>query len=138
MTTVSDSLITWLKGFESTEYWEMPKIDTDLQSAKVLTYALIKEPTINVKHYLSGKEEHTEYYELSARLASQTNTDRVDNGGFLEAVEAWISAKNKACDFPSIDGADVNRIRVSSGFYMGSTDTKDAVYSLTIEIRYTT
>ena len=134
--TVSDAIISWLKTFESTEYWNMPRIDTDNQSAKVLTYALIKEPTINVKHYLSGAEEHTEYYQLSARLSSQTNDDRVDNGGFLEAVEAWIAVQNKLCNFPDIDYASVNRIGISSSFYVGTTDDKDAVYSLTIEIKF--
>lgn len=134
--TISDSIINWLNGFTS-EYWNIDKIDTDMQSDSSLTYALTKEPIKNVKRYVSGREEHTEYYQFSARLDSQTNSDRKDNGGWLEALEKWISDKNKSEDFPTLASGIVTHIGVSSTFYLGTTSENTSVYSLTIEISYT-
>lgn len=134
--TISDSIINWLNGFTS-EYWSIDKIETDIQSDSSLTYALTKEPITNVKRYVSGREEHTEYYQFSARLDSQTNTDRKDNGGWLEALEKWIFSKNKAEEFPTLESGTVSHIGVSSTFYLGKTNENTSVYSLTIEISYT-
>ena len=47
--TVSQAIIKWLKEFDPAEYWRMQKIDTDIQSAEVDSYSLVKEPVQNVK-----------------------------------------------------------------------------------------
>lgn len=128
--TVSDSIISWLKGYENN------RIDTGIQSDSVMSYALSKEPTVNVKRYVSGREVHTEYYQFTARLDTQTNSDRVDNGAWFEDLESWISEKNKEGNFPNITDATVSRVEVSSSFYIGRTDENTSIYSITIAITY--
>lgn len=133
--TVSENIIEWLKTFNPSDYWNMPEIDTDLQAGRVASYSLLKEPIVNVKHYLSGKEEHDEFYQLSARLESQENLDRVDNGAWLEALEKWVREQNKAKNFPNIAG--ITRVEISSSFSMGRVDANTSLYSLTIKVKYT-
>lgn len=130
--TVSENIIEWLKTFDPQA---MPNIDTDLQAGGVATYSLLKEPTVNVKHYLSGREEHDEYYQLSARLETLENADRVDNGAWLESLEAWVREQNNSKNFPNITG--ITRIEISSSFSMGSVDNHTSIYSLTIKVKYT-
>ena len=135
--TTSESIITWLKGFNPTEYWTMDRIDTDVQSSSPLTFALIKEPTINIKRYLSGMEEHTEYYQISARLDSQTNADRMVNGEFFVALEKWVASKRKSDDLPTITDAEVDDVKVTSGYYLGMMEDNSSIYSITISITFT-
>ena len=134
--TVSEAVIKWLKTFDPEEYWKMKQIDTDIQSAKVDSYSLVKEPVRNVKTYVSGKKVITDHYMIQARLSSQTNTDRIDNNGFGEALEEWVSAQNKAKKFPLIPDAVVQSISVTTPFYLGKTTTSNSIYQLTIAVKY--
>lgn len=119
--TVSEAVIKWLKSFNPAEYWKMGKIDTDIQSAEVETYSVVKEPVRNVKSYISGRKIITDHYMVQARLASQTNTDRIDNNGFGEALEDWVSQQNKNKNFPVITDAAVTQVSVTTPFCIGST-----------------
>ena len=38
--------------------------------------------------------------------------------------------------FPLIEGASVQDIRVTTPFYMGATSTNDSIYEMTIAIKY--
>ena len=134
--TVSEAIIKWLKAFDPEEYWKMKQIDTEMQSAKVDSYSLIKEPVRNVKTYVSGKKVITDHYTIQARLSSQTNTDRIENNGFGEALEDWVSEQNKAKKFPDIPGAVVQYINVTTPFYLGKTNTNNSIYQLTVAIKY--
>lgn len=131
--TVSESIIEWLLGYDAS----VEGIDTDIVSASSTSYALAKEPIINRKKYLSGKVESTEYYQLTARLDSQTNADRVSNTEWLEGIEKWVSDKNKSGDLPQIANATVSEVFISSSFYLGANAENNALYSLTLAIRYT-
>lgn len=130
MSTVSDAIITWLKTNN------ISKIDTDRQSANTMEYALIKEPTVNEKRYVSGKVIRTEYYQFSARLDSQTDYDRRENGSWFEDLEKWIAEQDASGNFPVIQNADVSKIRVTSSFCLGATQDNNSIYSITIEITY--
>ncbi len=131
--TISESIIAWLLTYNA----QLNKIDTDILSDSVLTYALSKEPTVNIKHYLSGKKEHTEHYQLSARLNSQINSNRINNQAFFEGLEKWVIEQDRDGNRPVIDNASVNKISVSSAYYLGQTNENTSVYSLTIAINYT-
>lgn len=128
--TVSEALIDWL------EQYGMGCIDTDRQSDVVATYSLTKEPTDNIKTYLSGKVEHTQYYQLSARLDTQMDVDRIDNGRWLEGLERWVSNKNRLGELPSITGATVKSVEITSSFYCGMSQSNSSIYSLTVAIKY--
>lgn len=134
--TVSQAIIKWLKEFDPAEYWRMQKIDTDIQSAEVDSYSLVKEPVQNVKSYMSGKKEYTNHYTIQARLSSKPNSDRIDNSGFGEALENWIREKNSKKELPDVSDAVVKAIGVTTPFYIGKTAENDSIYQMTIAIKY--
>lgn len=134
--TVSEAVIKWLKSFNPAEYWKMGKIDTDIQSAEVETYSVMKEPVRNIKSYISGRKIITDHYMIQARLASQTNTDRIDNNGFGEALEDWVSQQNKNKNFPDITDAAVTQVSVTTPFGIGSTAKGNSIYQMTVSIKY--
>lgn len=135
--TVSEAIIKWLKTFDPEEYWKMRQVDTDIQSAKVDSYSLVKEPVRNVKNYVSGKKVITDHYMIQARLSSKANMDCIDNNGFGEALEDWVSEQDKNKNFPQIPDAMVQNINVTTPFYMGKVDTNNSsIYQLTVAIKY--
>ena len=95
--TVSQAIIKWLLSFNS-EYGNMSGIDTDIIKGTAASYALVKEPVQNKKKDILGNVTYTDHYQLAARLDSQTNSDRIDNVAFLEALTEWIREKDKAKD----------------------------------------
>lgn len=134
--TVSEAIIKWLKTFDLEACSRMKSIDTDIQSARVDSYSLAKEPVRNVKAYLSGKKVCTDHYTIRARLASRENRERMENNGFGEALERWVEEQNKTGNYPALENAVVQQISVTTPFYMGQTATNDSVYQMTIAIKY--
>ena len=128
--TVSESLIQWLMQYDS----DVNTIDTDILSATTTSYSLVKEPTINTRHYLSGRTERTEYYQLTARLDTQLNADRIANGTWLEGLERWIDEQKRQGNNPIISG--YKDVFVSSSYYLGRTAEDNSLYSLTIGVKY--
>lgn len=128
---VSEALISWLTEYDSSD------IDTDLLGASTTSYALTKEPTINIKRYLSGRTERTEYYQFTARLDSQLNEERKLNSEWLENLEKWIEEQKANNKMPTIEGARVRDVFISTGYYLGQNAEDNSVYSLTIGIKYT-
>lgn len=129
--TVSEALTNWLTEYDSND------IDTDLLGASTTSYALTKEPTINIKRYLSGRTERTEYYQFTARLDSQLNEERKLNSEWLENLEKWIEEQKANNKMPTIEGATVRDVFISTGYYLGQNAEDNSVYSLTIGIKYT-
>lgn len=134
--TISEAIIAWLKQFNPAEYWGMNKIDTELQSAQVDSYSLVKAPTQSVKAYISGKKEYTDHYTIQARLSSQTDAERIDNNGFGEALENWVREKNLEKEYPFLTGASVKSVDITTPFYVGRTESNNFVYQMTIAIKY--
>lgn len=133
--TVSSRIVEWLKTFRLEESENIRQIDTDLMHGNV-NYALVKEPVANVKKFISGAEVHKEHYQILARLDTQTNADCVDNGAWLEALTEWIEKKNRAKEFPVLEGADVRKIGIANPFYMGKNEQEKSIYQMTIFIEY--
>jgi len=133
--TVSEAIIAWLKTFNPEEYWKMKQIDTDFMHGNV-DYALVKEPITNVKKFISGTEIHTDHYQICARLPAQTNTDAVDNGAWFEALTEWISEQNRNKVFPELQGFIAQQIGVSTSFSAGKNGAGEALYTMTIFIKY--
>ena len=130
MTTVSQSVIKWLKGFEQSS------INTDIQPAKVNSYSLVKEPVINKKTFISGRVRATEHYTLMARLESQIDVSRVENNVWGESLEQWVYEKNKKKELPRLEGVNVQNVTVTTPFYLGKSEANESVYQLTISITY--
>lgn len=133
--TVSQAVINWLLTFDS-EYGKMTGIDTDIIKGTTASYALVKEPVQNKIEDILGNVKCTDYYQLAARLDSQVNSDRIDNVAFLEALTEWIREKDKAKDYPVIEQGTVEKIEVTTPFFLGKTDGDNSIYQLTIAIKY--
>lgn len=134
--TVSEAIMKWLKTFQPAAYRKIKRIDIDLQAAEVDSYSLVKEPVQNVKSYMSGKKIYTDHYMIQARLSSQTNTDRLGNNGFGEALEEWVREQNNKGVFPALEEARVQEITITTPFYMGKTETNNSIYQMTVAIKY--
>ena len=133
--TVSESIIAWLKTFNPKEYWKMEHIDTDFMHGN-MDYALMKEPVVNVKRFISGTEIRTEHYQIGARLSAQTNDEAVDNGAWMEALAEWIAEQNSKKQFPNLPDVTVQQIGVSTPYSAGKNEAGEALYRLTIFIKY--
>ena len=133
--TVSESIIKWLKTFNPEEYWKMKHIDTDIMHGDV-QYSLVKAPTEEVKHFLSGASVHKEHYQFRARLSTQSNTECIENGAWLEALKKWIDEKTDPKDLPKLDGATVRRVGIPTSFHVGSNGQGESIYQMTIFIEY--
>lgn len=133
--TITESIINWLREFNE-EGKRMEMIDVDRQSAEVESYSLIKEPVVNITTNVLGEETVTAHYTLMARLADNTNTDRIENNAFGEAMEAWIEEKNDRMEYPAITKGEVQEVKVTTPFFVGRTETNNSVYQMTVAIRY--
>lgn len=134
--TVSEAVIQWLRTFHPDEYWKMKQVDTEIQPANVDSYSLVREPVRNEKSFITGKKVITDHYMLQARLSSQSDTDRIENNGFGEALEAWVEEQDRVKNFPQIPDATVQSVSVTTPFYLGKTDTNNSIYQLTVAIKY--
>lgn len=133
--TIAESLIEWLMEFNE-DGKQMERIDVDRQSAEVESYSLIKEPTVNSTKNVLGDETVTVHHTLMARLADQTNTDRIENNAFGEAMEEWIEEKNDRGDYPALTKGKVVEVRVTTPFFVGRTETNNSVYQMTVALKY--
>lgn len=133
--TVSKAIINWLKEFNLKDYWGIEKVGTDLMRQDV-DYALVKEPVRNVKRFISGTEIITEHYQFLARLDSYTDADSEDNDVWMDALSEWIRERNRNKEYPKVDADQVQEIGISSPGYMGRNDKNEAIYQMTIFIRY--
>lgn len=134
--TVSESIIRWLKTFDPAEYGKMRRIDTDMQSAEVKTYSLVKEPVRDIKSYITGEKIYTDHYMIQARLSVQGNAERIENIAFGELLSAWVEEQDRNGVYPEIEGAKVSKISITTPFYLGVTKENDGIYNMTIAIKY--
>ena len=133
--TVSKAIINWLKEFNLKDYWGIKKVSTDLMRQDV-NYALVREPVRNVRRFISGTEIITEHYQFLARLDSYTDADSEDNDVWMDALSEWIRKMNQDKVYPEVDAGQVQEIGISSPSYMGRNDKNEAIYQMTIFIRY--
>lgn len=133
--TIAESLIKWLMEFNE-DGKRMEKIDVDRQSAEVESYSLIKEPIVNSTTNVIGEETVTAHYTLMARLADNTNSDRIENNAFGEAMETWIEERNDSREYPVISKGKVTEVKVTTPFFVGRTESNNSVYQMTVALKY--
>lgn len=133
--TVSKALIQWLYGYGNIQIDE--RIETDVLAQQAISYALYKEPNAIVDIYIDGSQMRTEYYTFLARRNTQIEVERQDNNSFLEELGEWIDEKNLNGELPQLDGNKCcDDVSVSSGLYLYTNEDSQAVYALTIQIKY--
>lgn len=134
--TIPESIIEWLKGFQSESEQKMKRIDIDILRAGSIKYALVKEPIQNIKAYITGKKEYTDYYTFTACLPSVNSEECNDNTRFGEALAEWVREKNKKEEYPEIVDAVVKDMSITTPFYLGITQEQNSIYQMTIAIKY--
>lgn len=133
--TVSQALIKWLYGYGNIEINE--RIETDILASQTMAYALYKEPTATVESFIDGSQMRTEYYTFLARRNTQVESERQDNNAFLEELEDWIDEQNISGNLPQLSGNKFSEdVSVSSGLYLYTNNDSQAIYALTIAIKF--
>lgn len=135
--TVSESVIEWLKRFETEGGRGIGHVETDALKAATVSYGLAKTPQETIKKYLSGKEEHTVHFQFSARMDAKTNADRIENQNWLDALTDWIQQRDQEKDYPILrEGSSCTGIRITSPYYAGQGNMDNVTYMLTVAIKY--
>ena len=62
--------------------------------------------------------------------------DAVDNDAWMEALSNWIEEKSRKKVYPKLSVGVVQDIGIASPYYMGRNEKNEAIYQLTIYIRY--
>lgn len=134
--TVLNGIINWLNTFKPKEYARMEEISTDVLEARVNSFSVGKEPIINKKKYVSGREVITEHYTLNALLCSFDDEERALNNEWGELLERWVKEQEEKENYPQLEGMSVKRIEVTTPFCMGRTSENESIYQMTIAIKY--
>jgi len=121
------SMCPYVMGVEDFDVNQLPP--------RSLVAGLFKQPAITKEKLIDGGEIVTENYYLLFRKAAQLKEDRINNDDFLEDVENWVFDKDFAEEYPDI-GYSVFSIESTNAFYMLERDSEDAVYQLTLSIKY--
>ncbi|NLI20776.1 MAG: hypothetical protein GX418_04430 [Clostridiales bacterium] len=134
--TVSQSLITWLETNPNVDV--DTSVNTDLLAAQALAMALYKTPQANVIPFVNGDRDITGYYHFLIRERANQESARQGNQAWLEALEAWVYARQRARDLPDMGaGRTCSRVFIANTFYLASAENDEAVYQLTLGIEYT-
>lgn len=130
--TVSESIIEYLRECEE----KIKSVDTDSLKGTSISYGLKKEPSQNIKHYLSGRKIYTEYYEFTARMDNKTNPERISNNAFFEQLADKLDENNVNGILPELAAGRCKSIDISVPFHVVVSAVDSAVYAFTLKIVY--
>lgn len=129
----TQSIIDWFAECGLVE--DIIEFDVNQLAAKDDAAGLYKQPAVTREKLIDGSEIVTENYYLLFRRAAQLKADRISNDDFLEQVEDWLVDQEFAENYPDI-GYPVYEVSISNSFYMLERDTNEAIYQLSISIKY--
>lgn len=131
-TTVSSAVAAWLSFFENMT------VDTNHVTDGSDKYGLFKSPNRNVKNFLNGSYEITEYYQFFARQASVSEEDRKDSDAWLEELAYWADDFSFVYEYPALDGGrKINMIELTGMPYPMETGSSDTLFQMSLAITYT-
>ena len=134
--TVSKALIAWLYGFGSISVDE--SIDTDTLAANAAAYGLYKTPQTVIVPFIADGRDVTAYYTLCVRQRANQERKRQDNQEWLEGLEQWVRAQNRAQNFPEMgDNRECYGVGIANTFTMQDAENEESVYQMTLSISYT-
>lgn len=136
--TIGQSIVDWLMEFGDIEASDAV-IETDQLDSDTGSMGLYKQPNKDVRPFVNGSRDVTEYYYLLARQPAKDERSRIAAQAWMEALEAWVRTRNTARDLPTLDGGrECYSIEVSVSAYMSSTDEsgRTAEYQISIAIKY--
>lgn len=125
-------IIDWFKTcglVENVETFDVNQLGNNLGAG------LYKQPSITKQTLADGSQIITENYYVLFRRSAQIPKERIDNEDFLEAVENWFYEQEVNESYPDI-GYPVHEISATNAFYMLERDSHNAVYQLTLSVKY--
>jgi len=132
MTSVAESLVTWLLTYSG-----ISAVDTDQVGEEATSMGVIKSPGRNVQHYVDGSKDVTAFFLFRARRSAQMDELRVDNQEWLEAFETWVREQSFARNVPTLTGGRVcQSVGVSESAYLLESTEADIIYQIGLEIVY--
>lgn len=135
MTSVAESLVTWLLGY--TGISSVERVDTDQVGDEATSMGVLKAPGRNVTTFVDGSHDVTAYFLFRARRSSQEDATRVDNQEWLEAFETWVRERSFQRSLPSLSGGRVcYAVAVSESAYVLTAEEAEIVYQIGLEISY--
>ena len=114
---------------------DVEEFDVNQLPPRSLVAGLFKQPAVTKEKLIDGGEIITENYYVLFRKAAQLKEERINNDDFLEAVENWVFDKDFSEEYPDI-GYKVFGVEATNAFYMLEREGEDAVYQLTLSIKY--
>ena len=85
--------------------------------------------------FIDGTELVTETYYVLFKRSALVRTERISNNDYLEKVENWILEQEQMKHYPDI-GYEVHEVDSTNAFYMTEQTRNDAIYQLTLSIKY--
>lgn len=136
----TETLREWLIGcphIAASKYF-----GADYMGSDSTEYAVISVPsTFRYRENILGKRVLRETQEQNFIFAAKVPFSKdvrqnLDNLGFFQDVSNWISAKNKALDFPEWDGGVITAIECTNTGAPVQTGTNEARYQFQIKVTY--
>ena len=135
MTSVAESLVTWLLGYSGILTAE--RVDTDQVGDEAVSMGVLKAPGRNVTTFVDGSKDVTAYFLFRAKRAGQEDEMRVDNQAWLEGLETWVREQSLARSLPSLSGGRAcYAVAVSESAYLLEATDAEIVYQIGLEVSY--
>ena len=135
MTSVAESLVTWLLGYSGIASAE--RVDTDQVGDEAVSMGVLKAPGRNVTTFTDGSKDVTAYFLFRAKRAGQEDEMRVDNQEWLEGLETWVREQSIARSLPSLSGGrECESVAVSESAYLLEATDAEIVYQIGLEVSY--
>lgn len=131
MVTNSEKIKTWLKRCDLVV---VEDVDTDRLEAQVDSIGIYKQAQRDVTEFVDGSKVVSEYYYFLTRRNSQLEAERINSQAFLTMVEDWVEEQDRLGNRPDIEG--IEEVFIANGFYMIDSETDEAVYQISIGIKY--
>lgn len=130
-----DEIKKWLD--ESTLF---KKLAIDFQSEKNKTYSINSLPCNRfLSEDIEGNRNMQYPVQITSRVYTATDLDRIANLNFLDNVVAWIDEQNCLANFPKFgDNIIVERCEVTNYAYLLNNDeqAQSGVYQIQIKFYY--
>ena len=100
-------------------------------------YGLFKSPSRDVKPFIDGSYEITEYYQFNARQKTNSESERKEADEWLEELAYWADDYSVINDFPEIDGnRRVTGFSITGNPYPMEADSRETLYHMSLSITY--
>ena len=129
--TISAYIVDLLKEYEGIE------IDMNHMPDGSDKYGLFKSPSRNIKDFMDGSYEITEFYQFSARQTTLSKTERKEVDEWLEDLAYWADDFSYNYQFPDIDkNRKVTGFSITGNPYPMVADDKETMYEMSLSITY--